>query len=471
MTKRTDARRAIPVDENGRRECDTDTRIAIIGGGCSGVTAAYKLHEKGYRNITLYEASDRVGGKVHSVEIDGHVVEVGAITSLKDNTTIQQMARELGELRVTRFKPKIVVVRKRRDGSTEKVAIDRYWGNSAPLSVARGLLRFWRIVWLSRFKSAFMPGFYNLHPDLVNLTMSEFARKHGFRAILDPFYTTECACGYGLMDEIPAVYALKMMKSIERVRLRRQITLGRNAGLYTFAGGYQRFWEGIARGLLDAGLDLRLGSGVTHVVRRTLGNGHSEIAVTADGKTEAYDRLFVTSPPDRTLEFMDATDEERELFSRVSYFNYHAVVFRAEGLKRNETVVMRDNMTPDRHGHLFVYLNNAPGLNLFVGYQSDDASRSDERLDELLRRDISELGARVDEIVVRKGWRYFPHVKLRDLDSDYYPRLNALQGKLGTYYLGALFAFETTDHCAQFADVIVNRCGRGLGEEETRRTE
>jgi len=114
-------------------------------------------------------------------------------------------------------------------------------------------------------------------------------------------------------------------------------------------------------------------------------------------------------------------------------------------------------------GHLFLYLNDAPGQNLFVGYQFDDALRSDEELDELVRRDITELGGTVGRIVARKAWKYFPHVKLQDLDVDYYPRLNALQGKWGTYYLGALFAFETTDHCARFADFIVNQSCRRLG--------
>lgn len=82
---------------------------------------------------------------------------------------------------------------------------------------------------------------------------------------------------------------------------------------------------------------------------------------------------------------------------------------------------------------------------------------SDDELDELLRRDIAELGGQVRRIFARQAWNYFPHVKLQDLDADYYPRLNALQGQNQTYYLGGLFAFESTEHCAQFAEFIVNR--------------
>ena len=432
-------------------------RIAIVGAGCSGITAAYKLHELGYKNITLYEANERIGGRIQSIKIDDQVIELGAVTYLKDNPTLHNMASEIGDVLGTKFKPDIVVVRKTPDASTRKLGIDRYWGTNARLGLTLGLLRFWRIVWLSPFRSALNPGFYNLHPDLVNLTMTQFARKYGFAAILTPYHAMVSACGYGSMDEIPAIYLLKMMKSLEAVRLHRQITLGRHTGLYAFEGGFQRFWEMVAHGLLDSGLDLRVGSRVTRVVRRAVNSGRCEIDVTADGSTEVYDRIFVATPPDRILEFLDATDEEAELLGRVSYFNYRTVVFRAEALKKNETVLITHNMTRNRHGHLVAYFNDAPQVNLFVGYQCDDALRSEEEFDDLARRDIAEIGGTVSGIVARKTWKQFPHVKLEDLDVDYYPRLNALQGERGTHYLGGIFAFESTGHCVQFAEFIVNQ--------------
>lgn len=41
---------------------DRDCRIAIIGGGIGGVGAAYSLLNSGYRNVTIYEARDKLGG-------------------------------------------------------------------------------------------------------------------------------------------------------------------------------------------------------------------------------------------------------------------------------------------------------------------------------------------------------------------------------------------------------------------------
>src|SRR5581483_7899040 len=43
----------------------TAPRIAIVGGGIAGLTAALTLADKGYTS-TVYEASTRVGGRMHS---------------------------------------------------------------------------------------------------------------------------------------------------------------------------------------------------------------------------------------------------------------------------------------------------------------------------------------------------------------------------------------------------------------------
>jgi monoamine oxidase len=49
-----------------RRQAATAPRIAIVGGGIAGLSAALKLADKGY-GATIYEAStDRIGGRMHS---------------------------------------------------------------------------------------------------------------------------------------------------------------------------------------------------------------------------------------------------------------------------------------------------------------------------------------------------------------------------------------------------------------------
>jgi monoamine oxidase len=52
---------ALPL--NAQTPLAKDARIAVIGAGASGLTAAHTLRKKGYSNITVYEKDNRVGGK------------------------------------------------------------------------------------------------------------------------------------------------------------------------------------------------------------------------------------------------------------------------------------------------------------------------------------------------------------------------------------------------------------------------
>lgn len=60
-------------------------RIAIVGAGLAGLTAARELFRCGYTMIDLYEASDRIGGRTYSIPLNtpqtnSHTVyEMGAM--------------------------------------------------------------------------------------------------------------------------------------------------------------------------------------------------------------------------------------------------------------------------------------------------------------------------------------------------------------------------------------------------------
>ena len=63
---------------------DSTLNVAIIGGGVAGAYAAYALWQANQVvpeydiNITIYEASKRLGGRARHTIIDGRTVELGA---------------------------------------------------------------------------------------------------------------------------------------------------------------------------------------------------------------------------------------------------------------------------------------------------------------------------------------------------------------------------------------------------------
>lgn len=70
--------------------------IAVVGGGISGLAAAYALSQQAGVNVTLFEASNRVGGVLHTEINDGWVIEHGPESFLAMKPRGIGLAKELG---------------------------------------------------------------------------------------------------------------------------------------------------------------------------------------------------------------------------------------------------------------------------------------------------------------------------------------------------------------------------------------
>src|SRR5574337_1212773 len=75
-------------------------RVAIIGGGIAGLSAAFYL-EQGKRQgaaleYVLYEAGERLGGVLRTERVDGCLIEAGPDSFLTEKPWAAELCRELG---------------------------------------------------------------------------------------------------------------------------------------------------------------------------------------------------------------------------------------------------------------------------------------------------------------------------------------------------------------------------------------
>lgn len=85
-----------PADTVTQQQITSVTKnIAVVGGGFTGLAAAYDLAKNGHQ-VTIYEANDHVGGLASSFEIAGYPIERAYHFLYQSDVDILLLAKELG---------------------------------------------------------------------------------------------------------------------------------------------------------------------------------------------------------------------------------------------------------------------------------------------------------------------------------------------------------------------------------------
>ncbi len=71
-------------------------RVVVIGGGISGLSAAYRLTQTGAAEVVLLEGSSQLGGTLRTYQRDGFLLEGGPDSFISEKPEALQLARELG---------------------------------------------------------------------------------------------------------------------------------------------------------------------------------------------------------------------------------------------------------------------------------------------------------------------------------------------------------------------------------------
>ena len=71
-------------------------RIVVVGGGITGLATAHRLIELGQKNVTLIEASSRLGGTIQTEHRDGFLIERGPDSFISEKPYAITLAQRLG---------------------------------------------------------------------------------------------------------------------------------------------------------------------------------------------------------------------------------------------------------------------------------------------------------------------------------------------------------------------------------------
>jgi protoporphyrinogen oxidase len=247
--------------------------VAVIGGGISGLAAAYRLAQGG-ASVTLYEASQELGGLGTFFQHDGRTFEKFYHCMLPSDEPLLALLSELGL----------------RDEVYWKPTSFGYWHdeNVLPLNTPKDLLKFTPLGLLSRLRVGFT-GLYGSKVSDKGLDdisavkwLTRLSGKRAFNTFWKPMLQAKFGDRY---EEVPALWFWSRFN-----REKGDQKQGEVKGY--IKGGYKRIIDTLEQKLRDLDVDIRLGEPVVAV---DLDARHRPVIVTEDG-TRRFERLVVTSP-------------------------------------------------------------------------------------------------------------------------------------------------------------------------------
>ena len=459
---------------------DKNMRICIVGGGPAGLSAGMYLEKKGYTNYSILEKSDRVGGKCWSPHYNGKRYEMGAIMGVPSYYAVHDVEEFCG---ITHDGPKLN--RNYKDASGKVIEpFARTLGNIIRnpwlLKMKKQLTKFGELletkyqgydvnghrgVAEGRYDGfAVTPGrekVEGVNPNLKDLALpfKEFCEKNGCELVQKIWIGPFTSFGYGYFDEIPAGYVLKYLDFQTCMNFVK-------VNLWTWEQGTQYIWEQLNDHIMHPA---RLNSNIEKVERRD-----GKVFVTVNGAVEEYDKIIVTAPlyvadgnmgcNNGMVDYFDARDDEKELFSKIDYERYtvQAITTTPENHPEISYYVF-DNMVPEKLGHLMVYYRRWKESidQVITTYALRTHKRMKEipyeKCNEMVLEDLKTMHNPAKEVINKWSVYYFPHVSCEDYAAGWYDKVEAMQGKYDTYYAGEVMSFGDMDETAEYSRELVER--------------
>lgn len=428
-----------------------NTKIGIVGGGPSGLSAAYALSRLGYNDITVIEKYDTVGGMCGSVDIEGKIYDLGGqVLAANSAPIIFQLAKETGS--------------ELEEMDSHKLAlIDSTTGEYKDIEVADDYVSIISLT-LELQDKAKDSGRIGLHAvsELASDLTPDFLKGRGLKSVPKSVAYGYTASGYGFVHDMPYAYIHEFTKTSMAGKIRR------------FKGGYMSVWQKISeflplkvhcntevlavkRGAVGVSLDVKNWSGEVEVMEfdKIILSGSFPFK-----NSKTYRAPRSSNASETKTEVMDMTELEEELFSKVQTIDYYTTVLKINGMEHFPMgfyyfpEFMDD---PATIGNPVAMQKFYADTNFFLFWSyGNSVNVTGLRVIELAISAVKTMGGEVERVVLQRQFKYFPHVNSQDMKNGFYDKMESqVQGQRNTYYVGGLLAFELTERNSSYAMALI----------------
>ncbi len=288
----------------------TPRRVAVIGSGVAGLTAAHVLG--GQARVTLYEADSRLGGHADTHVVDGIAVDTGFI--VHNERTYPHLMRLFDELGVQTQESDMSMSVRSDDHGLE-------WAGALGLA---GLFPTWR----NALRPAYLrmlteiPRFHRMARSVLaadaaetetntDETLGSFLERGRFSPLfrthfMESLVACVWSCDPAVALEYPARYLFSFLQH------HGMLQIFGSPQWRTVTGGSKQYVERLATRLSDVRTDTK----VTSVLETSDG-----VQITdGNGKVETFDAVVVATHPGQALAILaEPTATQREVLSAMPY--------------------------------------------------------------------------------------------------------------------------------------------------------
>ncbi|MDB6025874.1 MAG: Protoporphyrinogen oxidase, partial [Verrucomicrobiales bacterium] len=312
--------------------------VAIIGAGITGLTAAFRLKQRGVP-VTVYEASGRAGGVIQSIRQNGYLAECGPNSCLETSPKIAELIRDLGL--------------EKRKLYTDPASESRYLVRGGkPIEMPGSAVGFFKTPMFSVGAKSrlFAEPFISKSPADVEETVAQFVKRRLGQEFLDYAINPLVAGVYaGDPARLSVKHAFPKLHALEqkygslilgqflgaRERKRRKEVSKQDAKKFSFDEGLQVFTDELAAKI---GSDLHLRCAVTHV--RQTSEGWVVTSKTEQGETEREHSAVLFAAPAYRFKDINLAAEtmvDAQLLTQVAYPPVTSIVmgFRHEDIEHS----------------------------------------------------------------------------------------------------------------------------------------
>jgi uncharacterized protein len=284
-------------------------RVAVVGSGVSGLTAAYVLQRE--YDVSLYETDSRLGGHAHTHDVvtpDGGAIAVDTGFIVHNTRTYPHLIRLFGELGIL-TQPTEMSMSIHCEGCGLEYAGAK--GMAGLFAQPRSLARPAYLRMLLEVKRFHRDARRVLAADTDSVTLGDFLDSGGYSAyfvrhFMVPVVSCVWSTSPGEALDYPARYLFAFLDN------HGMLSVTGSPQWRTVVGGSRSYVDQIAKGVTS----VRLSTGVRSIRRLP---GGVEI-VDQDGGVETFDSVVVATHADTALSLLaDPTAAEREVLGAFRY--------------------------------------------------------------------------------------------------------------------------------------------------------